>query len=137
MNDIVINKKVSIERCIAQVREYDASQSDLPFDKDYFKQDAIAMNLQRICELTLDVANHWIKKQRLGVPQDSRDAFQLLLRAGKMPDEMCDGLQAMIGFRNILVHRYQHMDLDVMRRVIEEHLHEPVAFVNLALAELD
>lgn len=35
MNDIILNKKESIERCISQVRTYYASASDLDFEDDY------------------------------------------------------------------------------------------------------
>lgn len=47
MNDIVLNKKESIERCIRQIRRYYAAPSDLPFAADHLRQDAIAINLQR------------------------------------------------------------------------------------------
>jgi len=43
MNEIILNKKVSIERCVQQIKRYYASPSDLPFETDYLKQDAIAM----------------------------------------------------------------------------------------------
>jgi len=63
MNEIILNKKVSkvsIERCIEQVDTYYAVDNGLPFATDHLKQDAIAMNLQRACELAIDIANHLI-----------------------------------------------------------------------------
>lgn len=133
MNEIALNKKIGIERCIKQIREYYAIDSKLPFEADYLKQDAIAMNLQRMCELTIDIANYWIKSKKLGLPQDSGDAFVLLQRAGVIPEEMRKAFQAMVGFRNVLVHEYKKLDLAVMVDVIEHHLDEPLAFANLAL----
>lgn len=133
MNEIALNKKIGIERCIKQIREYYAIDSKLPFEADYLKQDAIAMNLQRMCELTIDIANYWIKSKKLGLPQDSGDAFVLLQRAGVIPEEMRKAFQAMVGFRNVLVHEYKKLDLAVMVNVIEHHLDEPLAFANLAL----
>lgn len=50
MMDVVLNKKESIERCIRQINIYYRMPSDKPFEKDYFKQDAIAANLQRAAE---------------------------------------------------------------------------------------
>lgn len=133
MNDILLNKKISIERCIKQIREYHAMDSRLPFTLDYLKQDAIAMNLQRICEMVIDIANYWIKAKKLGLPQDSGDAFVLLYRAGSIPDEMRKAFQAMVGFRNILVHEYKRLDLAILLDVVEHHLDEPLAFADLAL----
>jgi hypothetical protein len=80
-DDIVLNKKESIERCIKQVREYYAQRTD-PFEQDYRSQDAIALNLQRAAEQCIDLANHVIKEKKLGIPKESRDAFDLLAKAG-------------------------------------------------------
>ncbi len=57
MNEIILNKKISIERCIQQIDAYYVLDSGQPFATDYLRQDAIAMNLQRACELTIDIAN--------------------------------------------------------------------------------
>ena len=134
MNDIVLNKKASIERCVAQVRDYYARDTGVPFEVDYFRQDAIAMNLQRLCELSIDLANHWVRVRRLGLPKDSADAFALLARAGLIEPELAASLRGMVGFRNTLVHAYTELDLAVLVRVIEERLGEPLAFADAALA---
>ena len=136
MNEIVLNKKVSIERCVAQIQKYHALDSGQPFEQDHLKQDAIAMNLQRICELSIDIANHWIKTKKLGLPQGSADAFGLLCRAGLISNDMNASLQGMVGFRNVLVHEYKKLDLAIMLEVIERHLHESLEFADLAMKEL-
>ena len=74
MNDIVLNKKESIERCIKQIRVYYASPSDIPFEENYLKQDAIAVNMQRACEQCIALANHTIKMRTLGLPKESRES---------------------------------------------------------------
>jgi uncharacterized protein YutE (UPF0331/DUF86 family) len=133
MNEVILNKKVSIERCIAQIGKYFVAPSALPFVEDHYKQDAIAMNLQRACELSIDIANHLIRTNKLGLPQDSRDSFELLNRAGLINAELTAALKAMIGFRNVLVHEYQKLDLDIMRNIIECRLHDLVDFAGIAL----
>jgi len=45
MNDIVLNKKESIERCIRQIKRYYAMDSDVSFEEDYLRQDAIAIKI--------------------------------------------------------------------------------------------
>ncbi len=82
-------------------------KTGLPFVEDNLRQDAVAMNLQRVAELTIDIANHLIKKRKLGLPRDSRESFSLLEQAGLIDAEMMQKLQGMVGFRNILVHEYQ------------------------------
>lgn len=137
MNEIILNKKISIERCIQQIGRYYESPSDLPFERDHLKQDAIAMNLQRACELCIDIANHLIKTKKLGLPQDSRECFALLQRGGLIDARMATALQAMVGFRNILVHEYKNLDLKVVVDIIEHRLHGLIDFADLALKAAD
>jgi len=63
MNDTILNKKISIERCIVQIEKYYAQPSDIPFHQNYLLQDAIAMNLQRIGELAIDIAITLLRKR--------------------------------------------------------------------------
>jgi uncharacterized protein YutE (UPF0331/DUF86 family) len=135
MNDIVLNKKESIERCIHQVGAYYALPSDHSFEEDYLKQDAIAINLQRACEQCLDLANHTIKSRKLGLPKESKESFRLLAAAGIIPHELSLRLEGMVGFRNILVHQYQRMDIGLMIQVIEHHLDDLVTFSNHIVKE--
>lgn len=133
MNEIILNKKISIERCIAQIQRYYSMESDKPFEQDFLKQDAIGMNLQRMGELTIDIANYLIKTKKLGLPQDSADAFILLHRAGLIPETMMENMKGMVGFRNVLGHEYKKLDLNVMVDVIEHHLFDSQDFANRAL----
>jgi uncharacterized protein YutE (UPF0331/DUF86 family) len=133
MMDVVLNKKESIERCIKQVRKYYALPSDVPFEEDYIKQDAIAANLQRMAEQAIDLANHVIRKRKLGLPKDSRESFDLLARAGVIPPELAKKLKGMVGFRNIMVHEYQKLDLKIMKDVIENRLDDLIEFTNMVI----
>lgn len=133
MPDVVLNKKESIERCIKQIRLYYGMQSEIPFEKDFLKQDAIAVNLQRAAELTIDTANHIIRKRKLGLPKDSRECFEILVREKVISDALGEKLKGMVGFRNIMVHDYQQVDIKIMRDVIEHCLDDLILFTNLIM----
>ena len=128
--DVVLNKKESIERCIRQIRLYYAMPSELPFEEDHLKQDAIAINLQRAAEQAIDLANHIIRKRKLGLPKQSRESFEILAEAKIIPDDLANRLKGMVGFRNIVVHEYQEMDIKIMIDVIEHHLDDLIVFTN-------
>ena len=75
-NDVILNKISIIERCIHRIHDvYDNDPSNL---KDYTKQDSIILNIQRACEACIDLAMHIVAEKRLGLPQTSREAFDLL-----------------------------------------------------------
>lgn len=128
MMDVILNKKESIERCVRQIRLYYAMPSELSFEKDHLKQDAIAANLQRAAEQAIDLANHVIRKGKLGLPKESKESFEILAGAGVIPQEIADRLKGMVGFRNIMVHQYQEMDIKIMVDVIEHRLDDLVVF---------
>lgn len=56
-DDVLLSKRTSLERCIKQIHTYYNQPRTLPFEEDYMLQDALAMNLQRSCELCIDMAN--------------------------------------------------------------------------------
>ncbi len=122
-DDVLINKAATIERCVARAREeYAAAPSG--FASDYTRQDAAILNIQRACEAALDMGQHLIRRERLGVPQSARDVFTLLAQGGWIPDGLATGLKRMVGFRNIAVHQYQVLQLPITVAIIERHLDE-------------
>ena len=131
--DVILSKKSSLERCIAQARAYYGHPSQEIFEKDFIRQDAIAINLQRAMELAIDLANHLIKEKKLGLPKESKESFALLERAEIISTDLSKKLQGMVGFRNILVHEYQKLELSVMIDVIENRLGDLADFSALIL----
>jgi len=121
MNDVIINKIATIERCIQRINiVYSEVANNLA--TDYTRQDSIILNLQRACEASIDLANYINKLKKLGIPQSSRDAFELLLKAGLLPENVATSLKKMVGLRNIAVHDYQELNIDIVAFIVENHL---------------
>ena len=127
--DLLLQKQVSIERCIKQVKHYYQSADKAAFEQDYLHQDAINLNLQRICELCIDVANITIRGLKLGLPKTSNQSFILLHEAGIIDVALLPKLKGMVGFRNVLIHEYTKLDLGILIDVIENGLNTPLEFV--------
>lgn len=120
VSDVLLNKVAIIERCLARVEsEYRGHEEEL--ESNYTRQDSIILNLQRACEASIDAAMHLVRVKKLGIPQESRDAFDMLVEAGIITASLSERLKAMVGFRNIAVHDYRKLNLEVVRRIIEEH----------------
>jgi uncharacterized protein YutE (UPF0331/DUF86 family) len=134
--DTALYKKASIEKAIFQARHYYQLPSEVAFEQDLLKQDAIAHHLERACEQTINLANHAIRKLKLGLPYQSQDSFRLLAEATIIPAELAYKLVKMVGFRNILLHQYVEVDLTVMQIFITHHLDDLVLFSNLIVQAL-
>jgi uncharacterized protein YutE (UPF0331/DUF86 family) len=131
-DDVVLNKAAIIERCVRRVRDLYAND-DANLFEDMTRQDAIVLNLQRACEATIDLAMHLVRRQRLGVPQESREAFSLLAEAGALDPTLAATLARMVGFRNLAVHEYQALQLPIVSAIIRERLADLLEFAALAL----
>lgn len=130
-NDVIINKTNIIGRCLQRVlEEYNDSPDNLNI---LAKQDSIILNIQRACEACIDLAMHLVSERDLGIPQNSKDAFELLLKDGIIGAELSARLKAMVGFRNIAVHDYQALNLNIIQKIIENHLQDIEEFANRIL----
>lgn len=119
-SDVILNKIDTIERCINRIKEvYDNNPENL---NDYTKQDSIVLNIQRACEASIDLAMHIISEKKLGVPQSSRDGFEVLNKNKLINDKLTKNLKAMVGFRNIAVHDYKKIEIKIVQMIIEKHL---------------
>lgn len=50
---------------------------------------------------------HIVSEKKLGIPQNSRDGFEVLNKNNIISDDLTKTLKSMVGFRNIAVHDYK------------------------------
>jgi uncharacterized protein YutE (UPF0331/DUF86 family) len=133
-DDVLVNKAAAIERAVRRVREEYAGD-DRNLVANQTRQDAIVLNLQRACESSIDAAMHIVRVQRLGIPQETREAFVLLEQAKLLDPDLAARLKKMVGFRNVAVHDYQKLNLDIVRRIVIDHLDDFLAFTRTILRQ--
>ncbi|MEP7245708.1 MAG: DUF86 domain-containing protein [Gammaproteobacteria bacterium] len=128
-------KIATIVRSVERARaEY--AQAGVAFKQDFTRQDAAVLNVTRACEAAIDLANMLVRKQRLGVPGDTRESFALLERGALIPPPLSGSLRRMIGFRNVAVHQYQELDLDIVEAVIRDRLDDLLRFAEVVRPHL-
>lgn len=127
MNDVIINKVQTIQRCVRRAREeYQADAQS--FASNFTRQDAAILNVVRACETAIDLANYVIRTNRLGIPVSSADVFKLLHAANIIDGNLAERMQKMVGFRNTVVHQYSAIDMRIVESVITKELDELLAF---------
>lgn len=120
MNDVVVNKLATIRRCLNRIREEFTDETE--FRSNFTKQDSVILNLQRACEASIDICNHIIRQRSLGIPQSARDSFEIMAQAKLIHTDSGEKLKKMVGLRNIAVHDYQALNLDIVVAVVKKHL---------------
>jgi uncharacterized protein YutE (UPF0331/DUF86 family) len=132
LDDVLVNKAATVERCVARARE-EFNRDPTTFATDFTRQDAAILNVQRACEAVLDMGQHLVRREGLGVPQSARDVFELLSRGQWIEAQLAEALKRMVAFRNIAVHDYQSLLLPILVNVITLHLGEFLEFTQLIL----
>jgi uncharacterized protein YutE (UPF0331/DUF86 family) len=120
MTNAIINKLAAIERCLLRVKE----EYGEDFRENFTKQDSVILNIERACEASIDIGNHLIRTEKLGLPQSTRDVFELLYRNEILTENLAKKMKQMVGFRNVAVHDYQSLNLDIVVSVVETRLQD-------------
>ena len=131
---VILNKYESIERCINRINEeYEGDFENL---YNYSKLDSIVLNLQRACELVIDIAMYIVSTEKLGIPQTKKEAFEILFKNNYIDENTLQRMKGMIGFRNIAIHDYKQIDEEILKDVIENHLKDLLEFARSMLNNL-
>jgi uncharacterized protein YutE (UPF0331/DUF86 family) len=132
--ELLAKKLARIETCVRELRTL--SRPDR-IAADLREERFVEHTLQIAIQSAIDVAAHVVADERLGEPATLREHFDLLARAGWIPRTLVEALHDMAGFRNVLVHGYDEVDLAVVRDVVEHHLGDLLAFVAVIRERLD
>lgn len=135
MNEVLAQKITSLQRCVARAREARA-EAGVDFRTSYNLQDAAVLNVIRACDTAIDLANMLIRRRRLGIPAESRESFAILSREKAIPADLGGRLQKMVGFRNVAVHQYRDLDVDILETVITRHLDDLLQFAREILGQM-
>ncbi len=129
MDRVVIDGKLeSLRRCVSRI------QSRLPdsvdsLTHDIDSQDILAVNLVRAVQLCVDLAGHLASSfAEAPPPATMGQAFDVLAGGQVISAELARSMKAAVGFRNVAVHAYQQLDLDILFAIVTERLGDFAAF---------
>jgi uncharacterized protein YutE (UPF0331/DUF86 family) len=124
--DLLAKKLARIETHVAELRSLARPEE---IRRDVREERFIERTLQLAIQNALDAASHIVSDERLGEPRTNRELFEILERHGWLPPDLAERLRDMAGFRNVLVHGYEAVDLGIVEDVVRHHLDDLVAFV--------
>ena len=126
IDDVILNKTSSIVRCFNRIEE----DFDDEFETNYTKQDAVTLNIQRAIQQTIDLGAYLVKKYKLGIPKTTKDIFIFLSQKGIISKELSNNLQKMLGFRNVAIHEYTQLKIEILEDIIKNHIFDVITFKN-------
>ncbi len=112
---VLAERVMAVERHLARVRDrLPTPPAGLQPATD--ASDAVVLHLWQATQIVIDLAMSACVALRLGTPRSYADAFRRLQRAGIVEPALADRLVQAAGFRNIVAHAYESLDLKRVQR---------------------
>ncbi len=118
----VVNERLRhIEEMLGFLKRY-AALSLEEFKADREKSHAALYELQTCIEAMTDIGNHLVAALNLRKPEDRADIMLVLAEGGIIPEELARSLIRAIGLRNVIVHGYLGLALDIVYQSLRDDL---------------
>jgi uncharacterized protein YutE (UPF0331/DUF86 family) len=108
--DLILAKAGKVDSHLRRIREKTSVALD-EFLGDLDRQESILFNMQMAIQSCIDIAAHVISDEEMGVPGSTNEMFYMLQEHGWLPPELTEKMVAAVGFRNLIVHEYDNVDL--------------------------
>jgi len=120
-SNVVLKRIGRIRKCIATLETIRRTHSERQFLSDEMARAAAERNIQVAIQSVLDICNHAVADMKLEVPDEEKQAFQILATHKLIPARLAKTLTSMAGMRNVLVHEYLEVDPKVSYAVMKDH----------------
>lgn len=123
-------EKSLIAAKLSKLREYQRFLKELQttsredFTSDFKIRGAAERYLQVSIECIVDIGNEIISSLQLRRPERYRDIPYILAEEKIIPKAFAKTIASMIGFRNLLVHDYASINLDLVYEFLQTKLHD-------------
>ncbi len=132
--DLLGKKLATIESSVKELRSL---ANPAAIYGDIREERFIKYTLQIAIQAMLDTASHIVSDEQLGEPETNRGMIDLLERHAWVPADLAQRLRNMVGFRNILVHGYDIVDLGIVESIVTSHLDDLLTFVQAIRKRLE
>ena len=121
-------EKTLITTKLTKIRQYQRYLKELQantiedFTRDFKISGAAERYLQVAIECIVDIGNEIISSLQLQRPERYRDIQYILAEAKIIPQTFAETIASMIGFRNLLVHDYASINLNLVYEFLQTKL---------------
>ncbi len=101
------------------------------FLKDIDRQESLLFNLQMAIQNCLDMAAHIVSEKELGLAGSSSELFYLMEDQNIIGQALTEKMIQAVGFRNLVVHAYGKLNLEVVFEVSHQNISDLEEFGRL------
>lgn len=129
--DVVLEKINQIQNCLKRIAE--KTRNDPATLDDFDTQDVFVLNVQRAVHSAIDLASHIVSDEGLGLSDDLKGNFTLLERVDIVDKLLSDKLKKMVDFRNIAIHDYSRINVNILKSILTKNLKDLEEFYSAVL----
>ena len=135
---LMINKK-KIEQLFSELDNYLSMLKELSqlsreeYLKDNKNKYSSRYLLQISIETCINISNHIISRQKLGIPNEYADAFRILHSNKIISSNLLNNLILMTRFRNRIVHLYWDIDDELVYEIMSKNYMDFIEFKSAIL----
>ena len=133
--DLVLAKAGSVKRHIDRIKAKSVADMAI-FLQDLDRQESVAFNMHLAIQNCMDIAAHVISDGGLGVPGSAGDMFFLLHENGYLSADLAERMVKAVGFRNLLVHEYEKIDLQRLHQAAEKNVDDLIEYLSAVFSKL-
>ena len=107
---VLAERTMSVQRHLRRVAER-LPESAASMQPSTDASDAVILHLWQATQIVIDLAMAACLSLKLGTPTSYADAFRRLQQAGVLDAPLADRLMRAAGFRNVVAHAYDTLDM--------------------------
>ena len=119
----ITRKLRNMKKYLDFLRSY-KSISKEELEENYELESAIERNFQLAIEVVLDIGEIIISAEDFEKPEDYRSIILILGKKGIIPKDFAESFADIAGFRNILVHLYEDLDIEKLHNYLQNNLED-------------
>ncbi len=106
------------------------------FMKNIDVQDIVIFNLQKAIQSCIDIAAHIISDENLGMPGSTNEMLYLLEENGYLDRNLTEKMVKAVGFRNLIAHEYEKLEMKLVYRVAREDVHDLHNYIKAVIKKI-
>lgn len=131
INGVVTGKLDHLETILAELRSL-APLSVERVEREWMVRRAVERDLQVAVETVLDVCHRLVALSQSAPASSGRQALEKCQQLGAIASAQV--YKPLVGFRNLVVHRYERVDTAVLVSIVNDHLADLERFRDEVLA---
>ena len=119
LNGIVAQKLQSLDEVLTELRSLGQINAT-ELNRDWRTRRAVERDLQVLVEIVIDICQRLISLAGQTPATTGVDAIERCIQLGVLSDD--EVYRKMVRFRNFIVHRYEHIDVNVLVDMVNHRL---------------